>query len=132
KDVGAEVANRTPFEALRPMGRDIFRRCVQTVRYRTVPGFRPEAGPKIVGTATKQQIEALTLYLGDGRRPGRSSVGCRPSAMGVVAVCVRSAGRDHAVQRDMCEDSDLSHLVSASAAFTSHILMCECDLMRTR
>jgi len=48
------------------VGRDVFRRGIQTVRYRTIPGLRPEAGPDIVGAAAKQQIEDAALSLDDG------------------------------------------------------------------
>jgi len=42
-----------PSEALRPVGRDVFRRGVQSVGHRAVPGRRPEAGPEIVGAPAK-------------------------------------------------------------------------------
>lgn len=87
------------------MGRD-----VQTVRYRTVPGLRPVVGEDIVDAAAKQQIEAAAPCLGDGLSPGGASMRYRLSAMRVVAVFVPSAGRlDHAVQRDVFDDPDLSH-----------------------
>ena len=84
-------------------------RGVQALRKRTARDLGPEAGPKIVGAAAQQQIEAAALVLGDGLRPGRRAIRCHPAAMRVVAVFAASAGRDHAVQRDVCEDPDLSH-----------------------
>src|SRR5262245_64230759 len=50
---------RAPFQALRPVGYDILRRRIQAVRHRTLRRLRPETRPQIVGSAAKQQIEAL-------------------------------------------------------------------------
>src|SRR3954467_15085330 len=102
----------TPSEAVRPVGGDVFRGRVQTVPDRMALDFRPVAGPDIVGPAAKQQIEAPALRSDYGVCDGRVEIPHRPSAMRVVAVFVPSAGRlDHAVERDLLDDPDLSHLM---------------------
>src|SRR5262249_28344075 len=103
-DVRAQVLDWPPPEALRPVGCDVFRCGVQTIRHWTASGLRPEAGPDIVGAPTKQQIKARALCLDDGLEPSRTSIRCRPGAIRVAVVVF-----DYAVQRDVFEDSDLSH-----------------------
>lgn len=64
------------------------------------------------GTSTGKKVETLALRRVDGVAFGRIVMRHRPSAIGVVAVSVifRSADAlDHAVQRDMFDDPDLSH-----------------------
>src|SRR5205807_7677545 len=105
-----------------------------TVRYRTVLGLRPVAGEDIVGAAAKQQIEAPALRRDDSLSNGRIEIRHRPSAMRVVvAAFVPSAGRlDHAVQRDLFDDPDVSHFESPSVTcFACHISGArECRLTR--
>jgi hypothetical protein len=73
--------------------RDVFRRGVETVRDRTISGLRPVAGEDVVGAAAKQEIEALSLRLGDGFSSRGTSIRCRPSAMRiVVAAFIPPAG----------------------------------------
>jgi hypothetical protein len=63
--------------------------------------------------AAQQQIEILAMRRNDGLSYGRVGMRHCPSAVGVVAVFARPAGGlDHAVQRDMFDDPDLSHGVS--------------------
>jgi hypothetical protein len=74
-------------------------------------GLRLEVGPEIVGAASQQQIKAGTLCLGEGVGPRRRSIRGGPSAISeIVTVFARSAGLDHAIQRNVFEDSDSSHI----------------------
>ena len=112
------------------IGRDIFRRRVQTVRHRTLRGLRPKSAEDVIGPAAEEQIEGFALSRDDGLSRSLVVTRRRPSAVGTVAVFVRSTGSlDHAVQRDVLDDLDLSHglcfardrarLRSAVAAFSS-------------
>ena len=90
------------------MGRDVFRRCVQTVRHRIILG-RPIAGKDIVGATAQQQIESVALSRDDCLPSSVIMMRHRPSAVAIV-VFVRPTGPlDHAVQRDVFDDSDRSH-----------------------
>ena len=88
------------------------RRRVNTVRHRTLRGFRPKAAPDMVRSAAQQQIKNLTVSRDDGRSSIRVGMRPRPSAVGIRWVLVRAGGLNHAVQRDVFDDRDLSHRVS--------------------
>jgi poly(3-hydroxybutyrate) depolymerase len=67
----------------------------------------PEARPDIVGATAKQQIEALAMR-GHDCIPARGGpIGRGPVAVGEIAVL--AGDLDHAVQRDVFDDLDLSH-----------------------
>src|SRR5215475_2709607 len=109
------MLDRSPFKILRPVGRDVFRRCVQTVRHRTLRGFRPKATEDIVGSTTQQQIESVAVCRNNGFSCSSVVMRRRPSAVFETVTCIFlwAAGRlDHAVQRDMLDDPDFSHAVS--------------------
>ena len=102
-DVRSKALERAPFQAFRPVGRDIFRRRIEAVRHRTARRLRPEARPDIVGSAAKQQIEALAMRREDCIAPSRTAIGRGPVAVGEIAVI--GGVLDHAVQRDVFDES---------------------------
>ena len=67
-------------------------------------------------TDQNERLANQNERLAKGRCPSRTSIRCRPSAMRVVvAVFARSAGRDHAVQRDVFDDFEVSHSLLLSS-----------------
>src|SRR5262249_21681891 len=85
-DVRAKVLDWAPFEAIRPVRCDVFRRRVQVVREWAALHLRPEARPEIVGAAAKEQIEVFPLCLGPRLCSSRCSIRCRPPTARGVAV----------------------------------------------
>ena len=110
-DVRSKVLDRPPSKTVRPLGRDVFRRLVQTVRHRTVLGFRPIVAPDIVGSAAQQQIESLAVPRVDGplSRPGRNAA---PPIRRGDSRRLRSARRGPGSRRPARFVRDLSHGVS--------------------
>src|SRR5215212_3196108 len=107
-DVRSKVLERAPFKTFRTVGSDIFCCRIEAVRHRTARRLWPEARPEIVGATAKQQIEALAMR-GDHFVPASGGpIGRGPVAVGEVAVF--AGDLDHAVQRDVFDDFELSHL----------------------
>src|SRR5262245_38412839 len=106
-DVRSNALKRAPFKTLRTVGSDIFRCRVDAVRHRTARRRRPEARPNVVGAPAQQQIEAFALRGEDCVPAGGGSVGRGPVGVGEV---VFAGVLDHAVQRDVFDDLELSHL----------------------
>src|SRR6266403_4926710 len=94
-------------------GSDIFCCRTDTVRHRTARRLWPEARPDIVGATAKQQIEAFAMRGEDCISASGGPIGRGPVAVGEIAVI--GGVLNHAVQRDMFHDLDLSHSVSFSA-----------------
>src|SRR5262249_52008309 len=107
-DVRSKALERAPFKTFRTVGRDIFSCRVDAVRHRTARRLWPEARPLIVGATAKQQIEPLAILGEDYVPASRGPIGRGPVAVGEVAVV--AGDLDHAVQRDMFGDFELSHL----------------------
>ena len=106
-DVRSKALERAPFKTLRTVGNDIFCCRIEAVRNRTARRLWPEARPHIVGATAKQQIEALALRGDDCVPASGGPIGRGPVAVGEIAVFV--GGLDHAVQRDVFDDFELSH-----------------------
>src|SRR5438128_7462441 len=107
-DVRSKALERTPFKTFRTVGSDIFCGRIEAVRHRTARRLWPEARPDIVGAAAKQQIEALALRGEDFVPASGGPIGRGPVAVGEIAVI--GGVLDHAVQRDVFDDLELSHL----------------------
>src|ERR1051326_1004692 len=106
------MLDRPPFKALRPVSRDIFRRCVQTVCHWTLRSFRPKAAEDIVGSTTQQQIESVAVCRDNGFSYRRVVMRCRPSAVleAGTDIFLWAAGcLNHALERDVFDDPDFSH-----------------------
>src|SRR5580700_9876454 len=102
---------------------DVFLRGVEAVSHRTARGLRPEARLAIVGVTAKQQTEALAIHREEDIPASGSPIGRAPIAVGEIVVI--GGLLDHAVQRDVFENSELSHCVSliqpcASLLRTAH------------
>src|SRR6188474_2465738 len=111
-DVRSNALERAPFKTFRTVGSDKFCCRIEAVRHRTARRLWPEARPEIVGATAKQQIEALAIR-GEHCLPASG----RPIGRGPVAVgesAVIGGVLDHAVQRDMFDDLELSHLTPAA------------------
>src|SRR6266852_6789204 len=106
-DVRSKALERAPFKTFRTVGSDKFCCRIEAVRHRTARRLWPEARPDIVGATAKQQIEALALR-GDDCVPARGrSIGRGPVAVGEIAGI--GGVLDHAVERDVFDDFELSH-----------------------
>src|SRR3954466_8391110 len=112
-DVRSKALERAPFKTLRTVGSDEFCCRIETVRHRTARRLWPVAGPDIVGATAKQQIEALALRGEDCVPTSGASIGRGPVAVREIAVIVGML--DHAVQRDVFDDLELSHLIFSFA-----------------
>src|SRR5262249_38398374 len=108
-DIWSKTLERTPFQTLRPVGRDVLRRGVEAVRHGTARRLRPKARPEIVGAPAKQQIEGFPMHREDCISASGAAIWCRPVAVGVIGVLARAANLDDAVQRHVFENSELSH-----------------------
>jgi hypothetical protein len=75
-------------------------------RNRAARRLWPEARPDIVGATAKQQIEALAMRGDDCVPASGGPIGRGPVAVGEVAVF--AGDLDHAVQRDVFDDFELS------------------------
>src|SRR5207247_4787957 len=107
-DVRSKALERAPFKTFRTVGSDEFCCRIEAVRHRTARRLWPEARPDIVGATAKQQIEALAIR-GEHCVPASGGpVGRGPVAVGEIAVIAGML--DHAVQRDVFDDLELSHL----------------------
>src|SRR3989475_6321039 len=107
-DVRSKALERAPFKTFRPVGSDIFCCRIEAVRHRAAWRLWPEARPDIVGATAKQQIEALAIR-GEHCVPASGGpVGRGPVAVGEIAVI--GGVLDHAVQRDVFDDCERSHL----------------------
>src|SRR5262245_632500 len=109
-DVRSKALGRPPCETFRTVCSDIFSRRIDAVRHRTARRLWPEARPDIVGATAKQQIKALAMRGEDCISASGSPVGRGPVAVGETVVI--GGVLDHAVQRNMFHDLDLSHAVS--------------------
>src|SRR2546430_8945248 len=107
-NVRSNALERTPLETFRTVGSDKFCCRIEAVRHRTARRLWPEARPDIVGATAKQQIEALALRGGDCVPASGRSIGRGPAAVGEIAVI--GGVLDHAVQRDVFDNFELSHL----------------------
>src|ERR1700727_1822564 len=107
-DVRSKALERAPFKTSRTVGSDIFCCPIDAVRHRTARRLWPEAGPDIVGATAKQQIEAPAIRGEDCISASGGAIGRGPVAVGKIAVI--GGVLDHAVQRDVFHDSELSHL----------------------
>src|SRR5216117_4284595 len=113
-DVRSKALERTPFKTFRTVGSDVFCCRIEAVRHRTARRLWPEARPDIVGATPKQQVEALALCSQDCVPASGGPIGRGPVAVGEIAVI--GGVLDHAVQRDVFDDFELSHsLLLASA-----------------
>src|SRR5207253_7456582 len=124
-DVRSEALERAPFKTFRTVGSDIFCCRIEAVRHRTARRLGPEARPDIVGATAKQQIEALALRGEDCISTSGGPIGRGPVAVGEIAVI--GGVLDHAVQRDVFDDFELSHLslrVVVSTPRSRHQVMC--------
>src|SRR2546428_4999289 len=107
-DVRSKALERTPCKTFRTVCRDVFRCRIEAVRHRTARRLWPEARPDIVGTTAKEQIEGLAIR-GEHCVPASGGpIGRGPVAAGEIAVI--GGVLDHAVQRDVFDDCELSHL----------------------
>jgi hypothetical protein len=106
-DVRSKALERAPLETFRPVGSDIFCCRIEPVRHRTARRLWPEARPGIVGATAKQQIEAPAMRGNDFIPASGGPIGRGPVAVAEIAV---AGNLDHAVQRDMFDDFELSHL----------------------
>src|SRR5262245_40429484 len=106
-DVRSKALERAPFKTFRTVGSDIFCCRIEAVRHRTARRLWPEARPEIVGATAKQQIEALAMRGEDCVAASGGPIGRGPVAVGEV---VFAGVLDHAVQRDVFDDFELSHL----------------------
>src|SRR5882672_1953684 len=106
-DVRPDALGRPPCETFWTVGSDIFSCRIDAVRHRTARRLWPEARPDIVGATAKQQIEPLAMRGEDCISPSRAPIGRGPVAVGEIAAI--GGVLNHAVQRDMFHDLDLSH-----------------------
>src|SRR6185436_10536363 len=106
-DVRSKALERAPFKTFRTVGSDIFCCRIESVRNRTARRLWPEARPDVVGATAKQQIEALAMRGDDCVPASEGPIGRGPVAVGEVAVF--AGDLDHAVQRDVLDDFELSH-----------------------
>src|SRR5262245_38501884 len=106
-DVRSKALERAPFKTFRTVGSDIFFCRIEAVRHRTAWRLWPEARPDIVGATAKQQIEALAMRGDDCILTSGGPIGRFPVA---VREIVFAGDLDHAVQRDVFDDFELSHL----------------------
>jgi len=112
-DVRSKALERAPFKTFRTVGSDIFCCRIEAVRHRTARRLWPEARPDIVGATAKQQIEAPAI-LREHRIPASGGPIRRgPVAVGKIAVI--GGMLDHAVQRDVFDDCELSHSLLLSS-----------------
>src|SRR5437762_9204701 len=79
-DVRSKAFERAPFKTFRTVGSDIFFCRIEAVRDRTAWRLWPVAGPEIVGTTAKQQIEARALRGDDGIPASGGPIGRGPVA----------------------------------------------------
>src|SRR5258706_9502531 len=107
-DVRSKALERAPFKTVRTVGSDIFCCRIEAVRHRAARRLWPEARPDIVSATAKQQIEALALRGHDCLATSGGPIGCGPVAVGEIAVI--AGVLDHAVQRDVFDDLERSHL----------------------
>src|SRR5262245_22182995 len=107
-DIRSKVLERAPFKTFRTVGRNILRCRIEAVRHRTARRLWPEARPGIVGATAKQQIEALAMRGEDFVPASGGPIGRGPVAVGEIAVI--GGVLDHAIQRDVFDDFELSHL----------------------
>src|SRR6266705_1183230 len=112
-DVRSKALERAPFKTFRTVGSDKFFCRIEAVRHRTARRLWPVARPDIVGATAKQQIEALALRGDDCVPAGGAPLGRGPVAVGEIAVI--GGVLDHAVQRDVFDDFELSHLSLSSS-----------------
>src|SRR5437867_7050350 len=123
-DVRSKALERAPFKTFRTVGSDIFCCRIEAVRNRTARRLWPETRPDIVSATAKQQIEALAMRGGDCVPASGGPIGRGPVAVGEV---VFAGDLDHAVQRDVFDDFELSHLslrVVVSTPRSRHQVMC--------
>src|SRR5438552_196345 len=107
-DVRSKDLERAPFKTFRTVCRYYICRRIESVRHRTARRHWPEARPDIVGATAKQEIEALAIR-GEHCVPASGGpVGRGPVAVGEIAVI--GGVLDHAVQRDVFDDCERSHL----------------------
>src|SRR6267378_3444242 len=127
-DVRSKALERAPFKTFRTVGSDIFCCRIEAVRHRTARRLWPEARPEIVGATTKQQVEALALRGSDRIPASGTPIGRGPVAVGEIAVI--GGVLDHAVQRNVFHDLQLSHLSSAGVGKRSWIQACHSGVSR--
>src|SRR5580704_17282531 len=89
------------------MGRDVFLRGVEAVSHGTAWRLRPKARKTIVSAPAQQQIELLAIPGKQHLSASRSAIWRRPVAVGKIVFI--GGGLDHAIQRDVFENSKLSH-----------------------
>src|SRR5437016_1745238 len=119
-DIRSKALERAPFKTFRTVGGDIFFCRIEAIRHRTARRLWPEARPDIVGATAKQKIEALALRGHDCLPTSGGPIGCGPVAVREIAVI--GGVLDHAVQRDVFDDCELSHLsLCALGLSVSHV-----------
>src|ERR1039458_6138096 len=106
-------------KTFRTVGSDIFCCRIEAVRHRTARRLWPEARPHIVGATTKQQTEALDIRGEDLFSASGGPIGRGPVAVGKIVFI--GGLLNHAVQRDLFDDPDLSHSVSLNTGFCSPV-----------
>src|SRR5947209_3340630 len=89
------------------MSSDEFCCRIDRIRHRTARRLGPEARPDVVGAAPKQQIEPLPLR-GHHRVPP-SGAPIRPGPVAVGEIVIIRGVLDHAIERDVFHDFELSH-----------------------
>ncbi len=99
---------RAPFQAFGTVGDDEFFRRIEAIRHRTARRLGPEARPVVVGAAAQQEIEALAIRGKHRIAASGGPVGCAPVAVGEVVVI--AGVLDDAIQRDVFDDFEFSHL----------------------
>jgi hypothetical protein len=130
-DVRSKALGRPSCKTFRTVGNDIFCCRIEAVRHRTARCLWPEARPDIIGTTAKQQIEALAIRGEDCISASGVPIGRGPVAVGEIAVI--GGVLDHAVQRDMFHDPNLSHerefpfCPSRPRDYTLHWLACNAN-----
>src|SRR3982751_6026357 len=111
-DVRSNALERTPLETFRAMRGDILLCRVETVHRRTARRLWPETRPDIIGATAEQQIEALAVRHEKCIPAGGSPIRRRPVAV-LESVVIRGV-LNHAVQRNVLHDLELSHLLDAA------------------
>src|ERR1700680_4544655 len=106
-EVRSKALERAPFKTFRTVGSDVLRCRIDAIPYRAAGRLPPGDRPDIVGATAKQQIKALAMRGHHQLPAGGGPIGRGPVAVRKVAVI--GGVLDHAVERDVFDDLELSH-----------------------
>src|SRR4029077_17338861 len=112
-EVPSNALEWAPVAPRRTVGHHVLRCRIDAIPYRTAGRFPPGDRPDVVGATAKQQIKALAMRGHDQLPAGGGPIGRGPVVVGEVAPI--GGVLDHAVQRDVFDDFELSHSLSISA-----------------